>query len=69
MNYQPEWVTPDRVKKAFLGFQIKKSPGTDGLKPIILKHLPDDIIHYISPHFIMPYYFWNSPQQNGKNAE
>ena len=29
------------------GFKNKKSPGPDGLKPIIFKHLPDNIIREI----------------------
>ena len=48
LNYKPDWITTERVKKALLGFQSKKSPGTDGLKPIIFKHLPDDIIQFIT---------------------
>ena len=40
--FQPDWVTPEKVREAFHGFQSKKSPETDGLKPIILKHLPTD---------------------------
>ena len=43
MEYKPDWITPERVKKALLGFKSKKSPGTDGLKPVIFKHLPDDL--------------------------
>ena len=31
-----------------MGFQSKKSPGTDGLKPIVFKHLPDDMIQFIT---------------------
>ena len=48
INFKPDWITPERVKKALLGFQSKKSPGTDGLKPIIFKHLPEDIIQFIT---------------------
>ena len=48
INYKPDWITPERVKKALLGFKSKKSPGTDGLKPVIFKHLPDDIIQFIT---------------------
>ena len=48
MDYKPDWITPERVKKALLGFQSKKSPGTDGLKPIVFKHLPDDIIQFLT---------------------
>ena len=46
--FQPDWVTPEKVREAFHGFQSKKSPGTDGLKPIILKHLPTDILNFIT---------------------
>ena len=38
------WINNDKIKHAFKGFENKKSPGPDGLKPIILKHLPDNII-------------------------
>ena len=47
--FNPDWVTPVKyLLEAFHGFQSKKSPGTDGLKPIILKHLPPGIISFIA---------------------
>jgi len=42
-----EWINPDRIAKAFHDFKAKKSPGTDGLKPILLKHLPKSMIQII----------------------
>ena len=29
------------------GFQSKKSPGPDGLKPVLFPHLPDNFIKYL----------------------
>jgi ribonuclease HI len=39
-----DWINPDRIMRAFNDFKAKKSPGTDGLKPIVLKHLPRSLI-------------------------
>jgi ribonuclease HI len=42
-----DWINPERITKAFNDFKSKKSPGTDGLKPIVLKHLPQTMIMII----------------------
>jgi ribonuclease HI len=42
-----DWVNPERILRAFNDFKAKKSPGTDGLKPIVLKHLPKSLIFII----------------------
>ena len=39
-----EYITLSNLKSAFQGFDNKKSPGPDGLKPILLKHLPNNIL-------------------------
>jgi len=43
LNWDPDWITYERMENALLCFKSKKSPGTDGLKPIVLKHLPHNI--------------------------
>ena len=35
-----EWITIDKVKTALTGFNKKKSPGPDGIKPIVFDHMP-----------------------------
>ena len=36
-----------KIREALCGFKDKKSPGPDGLKPIIFRYIPDNIIHII----------------------
>ena len=36
-----------KIKRAFKGFDNKKSPGPDGLKPIILQHLPSNTLKFV----------------------
>ena len=43
-----DWITDDLIVEAMSGFAAKKSPGPDGLKPIIFPHLPRNIIKYIN---------------------
>ena len=42
------WLDCDKVKRALLAFENKKSPGPDGLRPEIFKHLPPNIINIIT---------------------
>ena len=39
-----DWIKEEKIIAAFKGFESKKSPGPDGLKPITLKHLPQSMI-------------------------
>ena len=41
-------ISDDLVRQAFSEFQSKKTPGPDGLKPVVLYHLPPNIIRLIS---------------------
>ena len=41
-------ISDDLVRQAFSEFQSKKTPGPDGLKPVVLFHLPPNIIRLIS---------------------
>ena len=39
-----DWITPELIKTVFKLFKSKKSPGTDGIKPIAYKHSSDTCI-------------------------
>ena len=42
-----DWITQDRIMKALAGFEKKKSPGPDGLKPLVFEHLPREFLDVI----------------------
>ena len=39
-----DWITPQLIVTALGGFEKKKSPGPDGIKPLIFEHLPPEFI-------------------------
>ena len=41
IDWKPDWITQGKIELAIHQFLNKKSPGPDGLKPIVLKQLPD----------------------------
>ena len=43
-NKYTDWIDTDKIKAALLGFEKKKSPGPDGLKPLIFEHLPEEFL-------------------------
>ena len=42
-----DWITPQRVKNAIAGFDDHKAAGLEDIKPIVLKHFPENIITYL----------------------
>ena len=46
-DFKP-WITQLHVRRVLLKFKAKKSPGTDKLKPIIFKYLPQNTLDIIS---------------------
>ena len=42
-----DWINIDRLNKAFKKFNKKKSPGPDGIKPIVFEHLPVNFKNYL----------------------
>ena len=42
-----DWINADVIKEALESFNSKKSPGPDGLKPIIFKYLDERMIKYL----------------------
>ena len=45
--YDPGWLSVDKLKHVFQIFKSKKSPGPDGLKPLVLKNLTQDKLNEI----------------------
>ena len=39
-----DWITMPLLKQALGGFEKKKSPGPDGIKPLVFEHLPDEFL-------------------------
>jgi len=48
MEKYTEWIDTKKITRAFEGFESKKSPGPDEHKPILLKHLPSNVIEFIN---------------------
>ena len=46
--WDPDWITEEKIIAIFHSFQNKKSPGTDELSPIVLKHLPRNVIAHLT---------------------
>ena len=46
-NNYDDWINLPLLNEALDGFEDKKSPGPDGLKPIIFKHLTDKLKEYL----------------------
>ena len=42
-----DWINEERIIAVFKGIESKKSPGPDGIKPIVLKYLPISMIKSI----------------------
>ena len=42
-----DWINASLVRKAFKRFKPNKAAGPDGLKPIVLQHLPDNAIDFL----------------------
>ena len=47
INKNVDWINQDQIRASLAGFEKKKSPGPDRLKPAIFKHLPGNIIDYL----------------------
>ena len=39
-----DWIDRHKITSALQGFEKKKSPGPDGLKPLVFEHLPNEFI-------------------------
>ena len=55
------WINDSKVRKALAGFNDKKSPGPDMLKPIIFKYLPSRVISFITSIYKMAIHLHYTP--------
>ena len=39
-----DWINPHLITQALAGFEKKKNPGPDGVKPLVFEHLPQEFI-------------------------
>ena len=63
-DWKPDWMSVGKIAVAIHQFQNKKSPGPDGLRPIVLKNLPRRSLEHLL--FIFKTCL---PQPNGRGAE
>ena len=42
-----DWITTNKINSALAGFEKKKSPGPDGLRPLVFEHLPDSFLRVL----------------------
>ena len=42
-----DWITQNKIAEALGGFEKKKSPGPDGLKPLVFEHLPKEFLEVL----------------------
>ena len=47
LDWDDSYITLDKIKEAIGSFKSKKSPGTDGIHPLVLQHLPIEAIKYL----------------------
>ena len=45
--WEPDWITKEKLMGILNAFKSKKSPGTDGLSPLVLKHLPPKFMNHL----------------------
>ena len=46
-EWNPDWMSVGKIAVAIHQFQNKKSPGPDGLRPIVLKNLPKNCLEHL----------------------
>lgn len=47
IHWDVDYLSSIRIKDATSGFKSKKSPGTDGIHPLVLQNLPEEAIAYL----------------------
>lgn len=48
LNWENDIITKEKVSAAFKAFKVKKSPGTNGINPLVLQQIPEEAINYIT---------------------
>ena len=57
-----QWVSETLIVRALRKFDLKKSPGPDGLKPIIFKYLPANVISFLADIYICAFALQYTPK-------
>ena len=57
------WITKQLTVQALAGFEKKKSPGPDGIKPIVFEHLPDEFISVLVTVYKATIHLGYTPKQ------
>ena len=47
LSWDESYLTISKIKEAISGFKSKKSPGTDGIHPLVLQQLPNKALEYL----------------------
>ena len=61
-----DWISLEKIKEALEGFEKKKSPGPDGIKPLVFEHLPEKKHYYTFNSFISAAYIFTILRNSGK---
>ena len=61
LENKTEWISIDLLGKVFNKFKSKKSPGTDGLKPIVFKHLNSNYLKFLTEYYEAMLHFSFTP--------
>ena len=48
LSKNEDWISIDLIREAMAIFQSKKSPGPDGIKPIIFEYLPEKFLNHLA---------------------
>ena len=47
LDWDESYLSKDKIKEAIDSFKSKKSPGTDGIHPLVLQQLPEEALEYL----------------------
>ena len=62
INEQNSFITASRVRRAFKQFGGLKAPGPDGIRPILLHHIPKNMMEYIATLYKASYSLGYTPK-------
>ena len=62
INIRSEWISVDKIKIALESFKSNRSPGSDGIQPVIFKRLPTNVLEYLRVIFVCCIHFRYTPK-------
>lgn len=63
LRHYDDWINDELVTKALLGFDAKKSPGPDLLKPLVFKHFTPKLIAFLTKIYKCCVYLHYTPRE------